>query len=304
LKKSYDCLGFGIAPADILMQIDRYPRAGEKINATDAIVQGGGPIPTAMVTLARLGLKPALITAVGDDLFGRFVIDELNRDGIDTSLVIKKKTRTAIAAGWVEHGSGRRTISLDLGITLPASDIKTSRLPGAKVVHMDGRYLSACLKLARWAKRKGIPVSLDIGSMRNDVSELLPLVDHLVCADVYALGFTGCRSLRKALDVLRVICPGTIVVTAGTRGALGYTDADDVIYRPAFKVKAVDTTGAGDAFHGGYLFGLIKGWSLEKRLEFASAVAALKCGQPGGRTGIPGYRKVRAFIKKDPPRYA
>ena len=286
------------------MEIKKYPRPGAKIDSEHITIQGGGPIPTAMVTLARLGMRPGLLAPVGDDIFGRFVIDELKKEGVDPSYILRKNQPTAIASGWIEKGSGRRTIVLDLKIDLKPGDIKLNELPDVGAIHLDGRYLPACLKLARWARRKNIPVIFDIGSLRNDISELIPLTDHLVVSADFALPFTGAKKPESALKVLRNMCRGTVVVTSGTKGSIGHSPDTGYISQKAFKVKTVDTTGAGDTFHGAYIFGLLKGWGLAERLRFASAVAAIKCTQPGGRTGIPTFRQARDFLKKGAPVYA
>ncbi|MBN2227567.1 MAG: carbohydrate kinase [candidate division Zixibacteria bacterium] len=302
--KQFDCIGLGIAPADLLFQIHQYPRPGEKVNATDLIVQGGGPVPTAMVTMTRLGMTTAVICAVGDDMMGRFTIDELKRAMVDTSLIVKKKRPSAIAAGWVEDGSGRRTIALDLKIRVTPRDLDLKQFPETRAVHLDGRDMPACMKLARWARRNGVIVSFDVGSMRNDVSAILPLVDHLVCAEDFALPFTGSRTPKAAIEKLRKICKGTIVVTSGIKGSLGFSDEAGLVKQHAFRVETVDTTGAGDAYHGAYLAGLLRGMDLEERMTFASATAALKCTGPGARTAIPNLSQVRRLIKKGGPRYA
>ncbi len=304
MAKRFDCLGLGIAPADILMQIEKYPEPGAKIDAVGLTIQGGGPIPTAMVTMARLGMKPALMAAVGDDIFGRFVIDELNKEGVDTSGVIVRRKPTAIACGWVENGSGRRTIVAKLSLHLSPRDIKYSSLPNFRAAHLDGRDLDACMKLARFARRKNVPVILDVGSMRNDVSALLPLVDHLICAEAFALPYTRKKNVKSAIECLRYKCLGTIVVTSGIRGSTGFSEETGFIRQGAFKVKTVDTTGAGDVYHGAYIVGLLDRMSLKQRMELASAAAAMKCTRPGGRTGIPTMHEVRAFIKSGVPRYA
>jgi len=304
LPEVFDCLGLGIAPVDILMQLKDYPEAGGKADALRTTIQGGGPIPTAMVTLARLGKKPALLAVVGDDIFGKFAVDELTNEKVDTSLVITKKKPSAFAVGWVEKKSGRRSIVLDLNIEISPGDIKLKDLPYVRAVHLDGRYLPACLKLARWAKRKKIPVIMDIGSIRNDVSELLPQVNHLICAEEYALPFTRQKHIKDAIKKLRTKCPGTVVVTSGTKGSLGFDNESGYIRQRAYKIKAVDTTGAGDVYHGAYIFGFLNGWSLKKRMEIASAAAAIKCTRPGGRTAIPTFARVRRFLKMGVKKYA
>ena len=298
MSKGLDCLGLGIAPLDLLMQIEKYPAPGTKIDAANMTIQGGGPIPTSMVALARLGMKPGMIAPIGDDVFGRFVRDELRKEGVETSYLIEKKRPSAIAAGWIEKGNGRRTIVLELKIDLKPGDIVIDKLPRTKVVHLDGRYLPACLKLAKWARKNNIPVIFDIGSMRNDVSALIPLTDHLVVSEDFALPFTGAKKPRTAVEKLRKRCKGTIVVTSGIKGSIGYDEGSGYVIQKAYKVKTVDTTGAGDSFHGAYIFGLLKGWSLSERLRFASAVAAIKCTKSGGRTGIPTYRQAVDFLKK------
>jgi ribokinase len=298
LAKILDCLGLGIAPADILMEIDKYPKAGVKIDSTGLTVQGGGPIPTAMVTMARLGKRPGLIAPVGDDRFGRLVIEELKNEKVDTSYIItKKKHSTAIASGWVETESGRRTIVLDFKIDIKPRDVNLSQLPKIRTVHLDGRYLSACIKLALWAKRQKVPVIFDIGSMRNDVTEILPLVDHLICSRDFALPFTKTKTPRKAISLLGRICKGTIVVTSGTKGSVGFSEETAFIIQKSYRVKTVDTTGAGDVYHGAYIVGLLNGYDLKKRMELASAAAALKCTKQGGRTGIPTMRQLQSFLK-------
>lgn len=302
--RELDCLGLGIAPIDLLMEIECYPKPGSKIDATGLTIQGGGPIPTAMVTLARLGMRAGLIMAVGDDPYGRFVTNELRKEGVETISIVKKKRSTAAASGWVEKGSGRRTIVLDLNIEVKPGDIELKGLPKVRAVHLDGRYLPSCIKLARWAKKKGAQVVFDIGSMRNDVTEILPMVDHLVCAEDFALPFTGTKKPGIAIERLKKVCDGAIVVTSGINGSLGLSEESGFVFQRAFKIKTVDTTGAGDVFHGAYIFGLLKGWNLKRRLEFASAAAAIKCTRPGGRIGIPRLSQVQAFLKRGVSRHA
>lgn len=303
MAKWLDCLGLGIAPVDILYQVERFPKPGSKIDALNMTIQGGGPIPTAMATLGRLGMKPGLVAAVGNDIFGDYAINELNKFGVDTSNMIRKPRSTAIAAGWYEKGSGRRTIILDLKTRISPGDIRLDRLPDCRAVHLDGRDLAVCLKLARWAKEKAIPVVFDVGSLRNDVSPIFPLVDHLVCAADFAMPFTGTINLRKAVERLASLCPGTIVITSGIKGALGYSRTEGWFRQKAFRVRTVDTTGAGDVYHGAYIYGLLSGGDLACRMELASAAAALKCTKPGGRSGIPTKIELKRFLSRKRPTY-
>jgi sugar/nucleoside kinase (ribokinase family) len=291
-------------PLDLLFEVDNYPPPGEKRDARALTVQGGGPVPNAMVGLKRLGCSVALISGVADDVIGRLGAEELKAEEIDTRyLVWKKRERSDTAGGYVESGSGRRTIVLYRGLTLTPKDIVTSRLPIPRLVHLDGRDLEACIKLAKWGKSVGAEICFDIGSQRNEVSPIFPLVDHLVVADSYALSFTGSRSARRAIEKLQKVCPGTIVVSEGIQGSLGCENGVWVRQR-AFRVKSVDATGAGDAFHVGYFYGLLHGYDLADRLRFGSAVAALKCTRPGARAGMPSLRSVQEFLSRRPKQYA
>jgi sugar/nucleoside kinase (ribokinase family) len=292
----------GIMPLDFLYLIDRYPQAGGKVNARDLCIQGGGPVPNTMVGLSRLGLKTAMITVVGNDMIGRLGIEYLKQEKVDHRFVIVKRGTSAVASGFIEHGSGRRTIAFHRGVFLTPSDVQTSRYPIPAVVHLDGRDLEASMKLARWGKRIGAIISFDIGSIRNDVSPIFPLVDHLVVADTYALPFTGAPTIERAIAKLTALCPGTIVVTQGIKGVTGL-EHGQLVHRPAFKVVSVDTTGAGDAFHTGYLFALLQGYDLATRLQYGTAVAALKCTKAGGRAGLPTRRQLQRFLESEPETY-
>lgn len=288
---------------DLLFEVDRFPRAGSKIDGCGLTVQGGGPVPNVMIGLRRLGHRTALITAVADDLIGRMGVDELKDEGVDTRFIVFKPGSSDTAVGLIEKGSGRRTMVLNRDIGVAARDVVVSRFPQPKIVHLDGRDMPACLKLARWAKRIGATVCFDIGSVRNDVSEIFPLVDHLVVADAFALPFTGCRTARRAVASLKKLCPGTVVVTEGIRGSIGCEDGGYVRGK-AYRVKNVDTTGAGDAFHTGYIYGLLHGCDLTARLKYGAAVAALKCTRMGARAGIPSFRQLQRFLKGRPRTYA
>lgn len=293
----------GIIPLDFLYTVRRLPEAGEKIDAVDFCMQGGGPVPNALVGLSRLGIKCGVIAVVGDDFFGDLSIRELKNEKIDCRYILHKKLPSAAAVGLIEQGSGRRTIVLNRVIDIKPRDLRLSNLPPPRFVHLDGRDLEASLKLARWARKIGAVVSFDIGSVRNDVSPLLPLVDQLVVADGFAFPFTRTRKATDAIRKLSRLCAGSIVVTEGTNGSTGF-EAGRIIRQPAFRVKAVDSTGAGDSFHAGYLYGLLKGFDMAERMKFGAATAAIKCTRPGARAGAPKLRQVTQFLRKNPKTYA
>ena len=302
-KKVIDCLGLGIMPYDILLTVRKFPGPEMKIDAESLFMQGGGPVPTLLTGLARLGFSTAMIGVVGNDPIGWLGIEELRQSGVGTDLIkVRQKNTSAVAAGWVETGSGRRTLVLGREVFVKPGDINLSILPKPRVVHLDGRDMDATIKLARWARRVGAVVSFDIGSMRNDVSAVFKYVDHLVVADSYAFPFTGTKSVEIAAPKLRKFGPGTIVITEGIRGSIGF-EKGRFCYQPAYRVETVDTTGAGDAFHVGYLYGLLNNKSLSERLKLGAAVAAIKCRKPGARSGLPRATELIRFLKSNPAEY-
>jgi sulfofructose kinase len=218
-------------------------------------------------------------------------------------VIIKRGQSSDTAIGFVEQKSGRRTIALHRGAQVLPRDIDTDCLPVPRVLHLDGRDLPACIKMARWGRKVGAVVTFDIGSIRNDVSPIFPLVDHLIVADSYAYPFTGEHTAQAAIRRLSRHCAGTIVVTEGIAGSTGYENGEFTRHR-AYKVKNVDTTGAGDAFHTGYIYALLDGSPMLERLRLGAATAALKCTRPGARTGIPSLTQVRNFLKRKLAMYA
>ena len=216
-----DCLGMGIVPVDLLYTVDRYPEAEMKIDAGGLAMQGGGPVPNVVIGLARMGFKTALIAAVGKDPIGKLGIDELKKEKVNCRYMIVKNQPSAVATGWVEQGSGRRTMVLGREIFVRPSDLTLSKYPAPRILHLDGRDMEATLKLAKWGKRNGAIVSFDIGSVRNDVSAVFKYVDHLVVADSYAFPFTKTRTAGAAIEKLRAWCDGSIVVTEGIKGSTG-----------------------------------------------------------------------------------
>ena len=183
-------------------------------------------------------------------------------------------------------------------IFVKPNDLRLADYHIPRIVHLDGRDMPATLKLARWAKKAGAVVSFDIGSIRNDVSSVFPLVDHLVIADSYALPFTKSKTAKQAIFKLKKMCKGTIVITEGIKGSLGY-EAEQFYKQSAYKINTTDTTGAGDAFHVGYLYGLLKNENLQSRMKLGAAVAAIKCTKPGARTGLPNVKQLNKFLKTD-----
>jgi ribokinase len=297
-KIKYDCVGLGVNAVDYLCILDPYPRLDDKVDALRSSVQGGGPVPTAMVALAKLGARVCYIGRVGDDPEGGFARSQLEKEGVDTRhLVTDKKIKTSRAFIWVDKRSGKRTVALDRDKRnrLKKGELRFLSSVSTKFVHIDGREPEINILAARWAKKQKAEVCLDVGSLRRGVTRIFPYVDHLIVSNRFACGFIKTSDPYEACFELMKRGFKTVVVTIGEDGCI-CGSGKRTFHSPGFKVKVVDTTGAGDVLHGAFIFGLIKKWSLKKTARFANACAAMKCRRLGGRAGIPTLAQVDRFV--------
>ncbi|HVP37414.1 MAG TPA: PfkB family carbohydrate kinase [Terriglobales bacterium] len=300
LRYDFDCLGFGICPLDYLSILDPYPGLDEKADVVASSVQGGGPVPTAMAMMAKLGAKVSFVGKIGDDYEGTVIRSELEKFGVDVNyLLIDHKVKSLKAFIWVDKNSGKRTVALDKTWMKPVTPKEISFLKDVsfEYLHLDGRDIEANIFLAKKAKKNGSEVILDLGSMRVDIENLFPLVDYLVVSRKFAFDYTRLEDLSQACSELKKIGFKCVVITLSEKGCV-WTDSSKVNYFPGFKIEVVDTTGAGDVFHGAFIYGLLKKWKMERIIEFASACAALKCMKLGGRQGIPSLKQVQDFLKR------
>jgi sulfofructose kinase len=314
-KIEFDCVGFGMNAVDYLSVLDPYPNLDEKVEAIESSVQGGGPVPTAMATLAKLGSKVAYIGKIGDDPEGRFVKAELEKEGVNTDyLIVDKECKTAKAFIWVDKNTGKRTVALDktkLNHT-KISEFKFIDSISTTFLHIDAREPEINIFLSKWAQKLGAKMSLDVGSLRSGVEHgfcvlrsVFPFVNHLIVSKRFACGFTKLSDPFSACKELMKKGFENVVVTIGEKGCIcssprGFNRSKregEVFHSPGFPVKAVDTTGAGDVFHGAFIYGLLEKWDLKKTAQFACATAAMKCRKLGGRAGIPNLAEVTGFIK-------
>jgi sulfofructose kinase len=299
-NRVYDCLGLGICPLDYLGVVSTYPKLNQKVDLVDFKIQGGGPVPTALVAIARLGGKTALVGKIGNDHEGRLIKEGLESEGVDTDhLLVDRRGRSLQAFVWVDRQSGKRTVVLNNteSSEIKPEQIKASLFKKARFVLLDGRDLEANLRVSGLAKRYDCGIVIDVGSYRPEVKPLLPFTDYLVIGEEFSLEFTGIGKVERALvELYRRYKPRAVVITLGERGAVGTTDGS-IFKQSGFKVQVVDTTGAGDVFHGAFVYALTRQWEVAKAVEFACACAAMKCTALGGRTGIPTYRKALKFLR-------
>ncbi|MBJ6751115.1 carbohydrate kinase family protein [Geomonas anaerohicana] len=308
----YDVVGLGVCTMDLLMVVDELP-GGELVQRAHAsALAGGGPVATALVALARLGARCAMLDLVGGDLIGRMIVAELDAEGVDTAgMVIDAGSTSSQATVLVRKRDGARAITFAPGTSAelsPAGDwLRRCLSPfeemirSAKILHLNGRHWQACLKAARMARDAGVLVSFDGGShrFRPEHVELLPLVDICIVAEEYAASCTGASSPGQAAQALLQYGPRVVGVTSGTRGSVLLTRDGEILHQPAYPVEQViDTTGAGDAYHGGFLFGLARGLSLKDSARYAAALGALNTRALGGRAALPTLDQLQQFLER------
>jgi sugar/nucleoside kinase (ribokinase family) len=252
-----------------------------------------------MVTLARLGLRARYIGKVGSDDLGRFQINSIASEGVESSgvsVVDGSETQTAFII--IDQTSGERTIlwNRDERLTISEEEVDRDMVTSGRVLHLDGYDVRASIKAAKYSRAAGIPTVLDIDSVYPGVERLLPLIDFLITSSSFPERMTGEANLESALKILAGMTGAIFVAaTIGQDGALAYFE-EQFIHSPAFAIECRDTTGAGDAFHGGFIYGLLAGFSVEETLRFANAVAALKCRAIGARTALPVLDEVNSLL--------
>jgi sulfofructose kinase len=298
--KDVEVVGLGQACVDYLGRLPVFPQEDGKVELVDLHRQCGGPASTALVTLSRLGIRCSFLGSVSDDPFGADIIQGLKDDGVDFSfLKILPGYTSQFAFIAVSGNNGNRTVFWHKGTVphLKKDEVDLSPFSRAKVLHLDGLMIEASLEAARQAKNAGLTVVLDAGTMREGSLQIVAHVDVLIASAKFAEPLIGTgASPEKALEALTPFGPKTVVITLGRKGSLGW-DGKKTAFQEAFPVKAVDTTGAGDVYHGAYIYGLLQGWPMTECMHYASAVAAMKCREMGARKGIPRLEEVPAFMK-------
>jgi ribokinase len=303
LIEDIQVIGLGQACVDYLGRIPSYPQEDGKVELMDLHMQCGGPASTALVTLSRMGVKTCFLGSISDDPLGLEILKALKEEDVDsTYLKITRGYTSQFAFIAINKEDGRRTIFWHRGSVpqLKTTDVDLSPFPNARILHLDGLMIQASAEAARQAKNIGMTVVMDAGTMRKGSKELVSLVDVLVASETFATSLVGSDvSPETSLHALRDLGPRQVVVTLGAKGSVGLNDSG-IVRQKAFPVRAADTTGAGDVYHGAYIYGLLEGWDMPECMGFASAASAIKCKAVGARKGIPNVEEVKEFMKNFP----
>jgi sulfofructose kinase len=287
----------GITVLDRIWYLDDLPKEGGKYVAKDYTEVGGGPAATAAVAAAKLGAEVDFIGRVGDDDTGRRLLAELESLGVNTRYTrVVKGARSSQSAVLVD-ASGERVIANYPSADLPATAdwLKEIDFSQWDSVLADVRWHEGAKQAFTLARQQGVPTVLDADVTPQDIAELVALSDH---AAFSAPGLKRLTRIDNPLDALKkaqTLTNGHVYVTQGREGCY-WLEKGELCHQPGYAVEVVDTTGAGDVFHGALALSLAQQMPSSEAVRFASAVAALKCTKPGGRAGIPDCDQTRSFL--------
>jgi sulfofructose kinase len=302
-KKPFDAVGFGLNAVDHLIVVPEYPAFDTKMRLLEHKQSAGGQTASAMVALRRLGMTTAYAGRFGSDPEGVFGLQTLKDDDVNVDFVeIVEGASTQLAFITIDVRSGERTIVWDRDDRLAYKPEQAPVEFGAqgKVLHLDGHDPPACVRVARAAREAGTIVSADIDNVYEGLTELLPLIDIMIGSKEFPRRVTGIAEERAALVELQSRFGCSLVgMTVGAAGAVVYHEGS-FIESPGFEAPGGcrDTTGAGDAFHAGFLYGFLTGEDLETSLKFGNAVAAMKCSALGARTSLPTKSELDEFLRR------
>jgi len=304
VSKTIDVVGIGVSTLDMFTVVDKFPTTREVQKAVAMVLDGGGPVATAMATLAKLGTNTVMIDNLGDDWSGLLILEDFKKHNVNTyCLEIFPQHSSSVANILVETDTGIRAIIYHPGSVPEVKDISkySSVIQAAKVLHLNGRHLEASLQAIDIAKKSEVKVSFDGGANRYNpnMQLIVPKVDICIVAKEFAMTYTGEATIDHAGEMLLKAGPELVAITDGMNGSWIFNKDVNMFHQPAFKIdNVVDTTGCGDSYHGAFLYGLIHNMSLQKAAEFASGVAALNTQSLGGRRGLPSLETVEKFLLK------
>jgi sugar/nucleoside kinase (ribokinase family) len=300
-NQPFDVVGCGLNAMDYLITVPHYPAFNSKVEFIDYAVKPGGQVATAMATLAQLGARTRYIGAVGSDDVGQKQIASLVEGGVECSFVrVVDGATSQLAFIIIDQQTGERTIiwSRDKRLTMQPDALDREAVTSGRILHLDGHDVAASIQAARWAREVGMPVVIDVDNAYPGVEALLPLIDYLVTSADFPQRVTGITGHRDGLKALKDRFGNYFVaMTVGADGVLAYHEGE-YIHVAGFEVECRDTTGAGDAFHGGFMYGLLQQMSLVETLRFANAVAALNCRELGARGGLPTVHEVEQLVNR------
>ncbi|HZQ55408.1 MAG TPA: PfkB family carbohydrate kinase [Bryobacteraceae bacterium] len=299
MSPTIDVLGIGLNATDTLILVPEFPPYAGKIAFDRELLSPGGQIATAVVTCARLGLRAKYVGTIGDDLRGQIQRESLDNTGVDTSgLIVREGCPNQTAYILIDQRTGERTVLWQRSdcLRLRPSDICTEDIASARLLHIDGYDTEAAAYAASFARRHGVPVSIDVDTVYPGFDQVLRHVDYLVAGSAWPEKWTGEADPFTALSLLQSEYGFRIAaMTLGDKGSLALENGCWT-YSPAYEVTCADTTGAGDVFHGAFCYAVLQGMPMAAALDYSNAAAALNCTAIGARGHVPDGTEVEALL--------
>jgi sulfofructose kinase len=288
-----DVLCVGHACYDLAFFVPHHPGPDEKIFSKELVLAGGGPAANAAVAIRRLGGSSAFFGYLGSDAFGERHAQEMEHEGVETSLLVRGSFPTPLAVSLVKPDGARTVVNQSEATPKLEASLAARPWPTARTILFDGHEPRISLPIVEEARRRGIPTVLDAGSLHEGTTKLAEVVDFLVASERFAAQATGLTDPEEALRRLAASHP-CVVVTLGDRGLIWSTKGQRGRLA-AYSIACVDSTGAGDAFHGAFALGVARRMAWEDLLSFASAAGALTCTRLGARHGLPSAEEVASL---------
>jgi sugar/nucleoside kinase (ribokinase family) len=282
-----DLVGVGLNATDTLIPLPDYPARGSKVEYHGGEVLPGGQTATTVLACQTWGMETRYVGKLGDDDAARLHCEAFARAGVEARLIAVRGAASPQSLIIVDSG-GERTVFCrkDERLVLQPEDLERAWIVNARALHVDGHDTAAAIQAAGWAREAGIPVIADLDEPYSGVEQLIENVDYLIASRDFPCRLMGEKDLGKALRAIRQRFGCCLTAaTLGEEGVLAW-DGEHLCQRSAYRVPVVDTTGAGDLFHAGFIYALLQGWPLDRQLDFACAAAAINCMYAGARGGI------------------
>jgi sulfofructose kinase len=299
-ERAFDVVGVGATSVDFVYLLPAYPAPTAslaKMRISRHFISCGGQVATALATCARMGLRSKFVGVTGTDDNAKQVRRELADRGVDLTDVVIRDVSNQYAVILVDEHSGERIVLWDRDdkLKLRERELPPEVIAATRVVHVDDVDVDAAIRAANAARAAGTAVTTDIDRVNERTMELAKAATFPIFAEHVPSSVTGTNDPGDALRALRKQHDGLLCVTLGVRGAMAL-DGDRLVHVPAFAVDALDTTGAGDVFRGGFIHGYLSGWPLDETLRFANAAAAVSCTRLGAMASVPSIEEATRLI--------
>jgi sulfofructose kinase len=296
-----DLVGVGLNATDMLIPLADFPVCGSKIEYRTETIMPGGQVASTVVACQTWGLRTRYVGKLGDDAASELHEREFARAGVEARLIKVAGAASPKSLILVDrHGERTVLCRRDERLVLQPNELDREWIVNAKALHVDGHDTEAATLAARWAREAGVPVIADLDEIYPGVEALLENIDYLIVSRDFPCRLMEEENLKTALQKMQtrygcLLAAGTL----GPEGVLAW-DGKQFHHRPAYRVPVVDTTGAGDIFHAGFIYGLSQGWNLERQLDFSCAAAAMNCMADGARGGIKSIEAIEQLMASTP----